>query len=208
MTTIRLFVVAFVLCLAFAPGARAQIWTETGDAGDLVPSAQTTVGSGSMTQINGQLAGLTDVDVYCIRMTAVLPANTPMIQLQCAVDNGPNVWMFDAAGNGVFTNSRCQFGFKTLLAPNVSLAAGVYYVAVSFSGYDPQSAGGAIWLAGIPGQRAPDGPGAAGTLTGWAGTPVLQSINPYAIKLSGMNFCEEPTAVSPGSWGRVKSLYR
>ncbi len=208
MTTNRILFFAFALLMVSVSGARAQAWNETGDAGDLVPSAQSTVGTGALTQINGALASPTDVDLYCIRMPAVPPAGSPLIQLQCVVNQGPNVWMFDAAGNGVFVNETCQFGSKRILAPSVSLAAGTYYVAVSYYGYDAQSAGGTIWLSGTPGQRAPDGPGAAGTLIGWAGSPVVQQLNPYTIYLSAMTFCEAPVPTRGLSWGGLKVTYR
>lgn len=202
------FAAALVLALTAASGARAQIWTESGDAGDLVATAQSTIGSGVLTTINGALASPTDVDLYCIKMPTVPPAGLPIVQLQCVVINGPNVWLFDATGKGVATNATCAGANKTIVAPTVSLAPGTYYVAVSYSGLDPQSAGGAIWLPAILGQRAPDGPGAAGTLTGWAGTPLVQQINPYTITLGFMNYCDAPTATLRGTWGSVKILYR
>ena len=90
---------ATVLLVMFATsGARAQVWTETGDAGDLLSTAQSTLGTGALTAINGNLGSSTDVDLYCIRMTSVPPAGLPLLQLQCTVTNGPNVWLFDEIG--------------------------------------------------------------------------------------------------------------
>lgn len=210
--TIRkhLVTVATVACLALvaAPGARAQAWTETGDAGDLVSTAQTTLGTGSINSIAGNLSSPTDVDVYCIQIPAVPPANLPLIQLQCTVIQGPNVWLFDATGKGVFSGSTCSGGAKTILAPNVSLAPGTYYVAVSFFGLDPQAAAGPVWLSGPPSQRAPDGSGATGSLNGWAGTPVVQGINPYQINLLFTSYCGAPTPALRATWGTLKSIYR
>jgi hypothetical protein len=194
--------------LVLAAPAHAQVWTEAGDAGDLVGTAQATAGTGSLNTILGNLASPTDVDVYCIHLAAVPPANLPLVQLQCVVIGGPNVRLFDAAGNGVYMNETCQAGAKTLLAPNVSMPAGTYYVAVSYYGVDPQSAGGPIWLTGLPGQRAPDGPGAAGTLTGWSGTPLVQPINPYQLNLMFMQYCSAPTPTLHPTWGTLKSHYR
>jgi hypothetical protein len=199
---------ALALAIALVPGAQAQTWNEVGDAGDLVATAQSTVGSGSLTAINGNLGSPTDVDLYCIKMLSVPPAGLPLIQLQCVVNNGPNVWLFDAAGNGVFTNATCSSGNKTIVAPNVSLATGTYYVAVSYTGVDPQSAGGAIWLSGLPAQRAPDGPGAGGALTGWAGSAIIQPVNPYHIALNFMSYCDAPTASGKATWGSLKIRYR
>lgn len=195
------------LALAVAP-ARAQIWTETGDAGDLVPTAQVTVGNGPLTQIQGFLASPTDVDVYCVHLSATPPAFSALIGLNCVVIQGPNVWLFDAAGNGIGSNATCSGGSKMIIAPNTSLPPGNYYVAVSYYGYDPQSALGAIWQPGPPFWRAPDGPGAAGTLTGWAGTPIVQPLNPYQVFLNpGFTFCEAAVPTSRHTWGSLKIRY-
>src|SRR6267154_1030074 len=94
------------LCLvAAATAARAQVWTEAGDAGDLIATAQHTVGTGSLTAINGNLASPTDVDLYCFHLSTVPPAGLPIVQLQCVGIQGRNFGLFDAACNGVFSNS-------------------------------------------------------------------------------------------------------
>jgi hypothetical protein len=89
----------------------------------------------------------------------------------------------------------------------VSLAPGTYYVAVSYSGVDPFSAAGAIWLPALGGQRAPDGPGGAGTLTAWSGSPTVSPMNPYQIKLTFMQYCDAATAVTTSTWGSLKIRY-
>ena len=196
-----------VLVLGLTSLAGAQTWNETGDAGDLVSTAQTTLGTGPLTAINGNLASPTDVDLYCIKLTAVPPAGAPLVSLQCVAIQGPNVWLFDAAGNGVFSNSTCSGGNKRILAPSVSLPVGTYYVGVSYFGLDPQSSGGAMWTSASPSQRAPDGPGAAGTLASWAGSPNVQPINPYQMNLSFMTFCDDATPARRTTWGSLKVLY-
>lgn len=191
-----------------APVARAQTWAETGDAGNLVATAQATVGAGAITQITGNLPLSDDVDLYCIKLTSVPPAGTPLVQLACLAQQSPNVWLFDAAGNGVFTNETCAFGNKTLLAPSVSLAPGTYYVGVSYYNRNAVSAGGDIWIPGLLGQRAPDGPGAAQPLTGWLGIVVQFPPNPYTINLVGFGACSAATPTLQSTWGVVKSYYR
>ena len=196
------------LSLAVGP-AHAQIWVESPDAGDLVPTAQVTAGNGALTQIQGFLASPTDVDVYCVRLTTPPPALSALIGLNCVVIQGPNVWLFDAAGNGIGSNNTCSGGSKMILVPNTGLPAGNYYVAVSYYDVDPQSALGAIWQPGPPVWRAPDGPGAAGTLTGWAGTPIVQPLNPYQVFLHpAFTYCESATATSSPTWGTLKLRYR
>jgi hypothetical protein len=199
---------ATVLLLLVASAAHAQVWTETGDAGDLLATAQATLGVGPLYSINGSLASATDADVYCVRLTSVPPAGLPLIQLQCTVINGPNVWLLDATGKGVFTNQTCSGGNKTILAPSVSLATGTYYVAVSYSGFDPQSATGAMWIPLLAGQRPPDGPGAALPLASWAGNAMVQPINPYHLSLANMGYCAAAVPTLRSTWGAVKSHYR
>ena len=193
---------------SLVPAARAQTWSETGDAGNLVATAQATVGAGAITQITGSLPLSDDVDLYCIKLTSVPPAGSPLVQLGCLAHQSPNVWLFDAAGNGVFTNETCAFGNKTLLAPNVSMAPGTYYVGVSYYNRNAVSAGGNIWIPGLPGQRAPDGPGAAQPLSGWAGVVIMNPPNPYTINLVGFSACSAATPAMRSTWGGVKSYYR
>ena len=56
--------------------AHAQVWNEVGDAGPFPATAQQTVGAGLLTTIRGNLASASDVDMYCIHLTAVPPAGS------------------------------------------------------------------------------------------------------------------------------------
>jgi len=190
--------------ITFAP-AQAQIWIEAPDAGSLVPTAQVTAGNGWLSQIQGALDSPTDVDVYCVRLTATPAAFTALIGLDCVLVQGPNVWLFDAAGNGIGSNDTCSGGSKMIVAPNVSLVPGDYHVAVSHYDLDPQSASGAIWQPGPPFWRAPDGPGAAGTLTGWAGTAMVNPLNPHQVFFHPLFvFCEAATGTTRSTWGELR----
>ncbi len=201
--------VALVLALlALAPAARAQTWNEVGDAGDLVGTAQTTLGAGPLATITGNLGSPTDVDMYCFQLPGPTPIASPLLFLQCVVIQGPNVFLFDAAGNGIATNETCSANNKLILSPNVPLPPGNYYVAVANYGIEPQSAGGPIWNVGLPGQRAPDGPGAGQPLVGWGGTPVVNPLNPYQLTLQYATYCGAPTPTLHSSWGTLKSHYR
>jgi hypothetical protein len=199
---------ALLATFAFMSTAHAQTWSETGDAGNLIATAQTTLGAGAIMQITGTLPLSDDVDLYCIKLTSVQPAGTPFVQLGCFGNQSPNIWLFDAAGNGVFTNETCAFGNKTLLAPSVSLLPGTYYVGVSYYNRNAVSAGGNIWIPGVPGQRTPDGPGASGPLVGWLGIVIMNPPNAYTINLIGFGACSGATPVARSNWGSVKSYYR
>ena len=155
-----------------------------------------------------QLTTPNDVDLYCLRLLTVPPAGQPIVQLNCVVNNGPNVYLFDAIGKGVFVDETCLGGQKTIVAPNVSLTPGTYYVGVAYGGLAAQSLGGAIWLAGFPGQRAPDGAGGAQALIGWAGAPIAAPLNPYHITLAFMGFCDGAVPTRRQTWGALKQHYR
>lgn len=134
------------------------------------------------------------------------PANLPLAQLQCTVNQGPNVYLFDASGKGVCTTLVCSGGNKTILAPSTSLAVGTYYVGVSYMGFDPQTTGGPIWIQFLSGPRAPDGPGALLPVASWAGTPLVLSPNTYHVSLAG--FCGAVVPTLRSTWGAVKVMYR
>lgn len=208
-TAVRRLAILAAFLLALAPAAGAQTWNEVGDAFPYVQAAQQTVGSGPLTLINGTLDQDADADVFCVRLVATPPAGAPLLWMNCVVHNGPNVYLFDAAGVGVATNYTCQAGQKLIVAPNVSLPPGNYYVAVSYTGWEPSSLAGAIWLSALPGQRAPDGPGAAGALWGWGGTGLVQPMNPYSVGLSAawFGYCDAATPSAKPTWGALKIRY-
>ena len=197
-----------VCALVGASSARAQVWTEIGDAGPIVATAQVPLGTGALITIDGTLGASTDADVYAVQMLAVAPTGLPLIQSQCTVNQGPNIFLFDATGKGVFTTSICGGGNKTILAPLVALPVGTYYVAIAFSGLDPQSAAGPIWLSFLSPQHAPDGAGAAQALTGWSGTPLVQPVNPYPITLGNMGYVGGTVPTRRSKWSALKLRYR
>lgn len=203
---LRRLLAAGALCLALAPAASAQTWNESPDAGQLPVLAQVTAGTGPLVTINGELQGDFDADVYCVRLLSTPPANLPLVALQCVMIQGPNVYLFDANGMGIATNYTCAGGQKAILAPNVSLPPGTYYVAVSHTGWNPASTGGYIWQPNVLGQRAPDGPGAASPVWGWGGLPAPAAINPYSIGLNVnyFGYCDAPTPAAKPTWGSLK----
>lgn len=203
----RCLALAATLVLALAPAARTQTWNEVGDAGDMIASAQVTVGVGPFTTINGALGSAGDVDMYCVELgTSPRALGIPAVRLQCVMVSGPDVWVFDANGNGVGTDQICQGGFKTVTTA-LFPSPGTYYVAVAYSGVRPQSAGGSIWDPGALVERTPDGPGAASPLTGWAGSGNVAPVNPYQITLDYITFCDAATPAAKPTWGSLKLRY-
>lgn len=191
----------------FLSAAWAQSWSETGDAGDLIGTAQSTVGNGGLMSISGFLESPGDADLYCVTVPSEVPGGVLLFGLQCIVDGGPNIWLFDSTGMGVFANMTCTAGGKEIWSP---LAPGTYYVGVAFRGIDPMSGPHTIWATSGFGQRAPDGAGAAGPLVGWQYAPVLDPINPYTIttNFDWVGHCDGTVPATPSTWGTLKALYR
>jgi hypothetical protein len=203
-TALAALFTALVAVTLMAAPASAQTWNESGDAGDLPASAQATTGVGPLTTINGSLASAQDVDMYCIR---VVDPPTFVARLQCVVIQGPDIWLFNSAGQGVSANFLCQAGDKRV-SGTFATTAGLYYVAVSYRGVAPDAAAGAIWLPGNTAEHAPDGSGAGGVVVGWSGTGNVQPLNPYRIVLTGAEFCDAATPARRSAWGTLKLLYR
>ncbi len=193
-----------LLALAQVP-ASAQTWTEVDDAGDLPATAQGTAGGNALTTLSGNLGTPADVDMYCVAVTdpAVFAAC-----LQCVLPQGPNLWIFDANGKGVAANTLCQAGCKGVTSPLITVP-GTYYVAVAYDQVYPYSGAGIMWNPAYAAQRAPDGPGAAGVVSSWAGSPDVQPQNPYQITfLGGTGFCSEVVSARGMTWGRLNQIYR
>ncbi|HYM82415.1 MAG TPA: hypothetical protein VEY91_13515 [Candidatus Limnocylindria bacterium] len=201
MLRTSVFSVALLLCASSAPAAP---WFEIGDAGNLPASAQTTIGAGALTVIQGTLAANNDQDMYCIRVS---DPQAFVASLNCVAFDNNDLWLFDVAANGVRGNDGCTGG-QTNVGPGVTLA-GTYYLAVSPSGDDALNGAAPIWNPPSVGtQRSPDGAGAPGPVSGWSNAGVVSSFNNYTIQLAGCAFCDTATPATSDTWGRLKLIYR
>jgi hypothetical protein len=198
-------VVAAALFLTF-PAHAQTIWSEIGDAGNTIASAQITVGPGDLLAITGTLAADTDVDVYCFRIQDETVFSLSLINCVAATD--PDLFMFDAAGIGVSHHDACAGGLVTLSNAFVT-GPGQYYVAITGDGGLAFTGASEIWLqASTGGERAPDGPGAAGPMTSMGGPTVVVNNAIYMMTLSGAVFCDAAVSTSATGWARLKALYR
>lgn len=195
---------AFLLATTAATPSLAQVWNETGDAGDLPWSVQTPAGLYALNQINGALQFDADVDLYCIE---VLNPTAFSASLQCAVAADPSIWIFHFTGLGVTHNDVCAFGGKTI--PTGIVSIGTYYVAVAPFGRQAASSSGDIWQNALfTGPRAPDGPGAANNLLSWSGAVAIPGVTPYTINFTGANYCGTVVPEEAHSWGALKAQFR
>lgn len=185
----------------------STIWTEIGDAGQLLLTAQVPAGSGSLTTINGALS-FGDVDIYKIFVTG---GGTFSALAQGASPSflDPELFLFDSQGIGVYANEEI-FPPDPFLAPgsamlpaNTSLTPivpGQYFLAISTPFLDPISSSGSIFpcLGCLPsGVFGPTGPGGASPLIGWSGSPF--SAGSYGITLTGAEFVSTTAVPEPST---------
>lgn len=210
------------LCMAAltafgAAGAQAQVWNEVGDAPEVPAPGQITSGSGPLTTINGLLtpdgAGTSnDADMYCIHITDPV-AFSAIVTGGTIYDS--QLFLFNAGGFGVThndDNGGGPIGFWSGIGaggpgPDPVLSVGDYGLAIAGYDRDPMSAGGSIWADSPNGdERAPDGPGAGGSVISWDG---LGDYGTYTITLTGATFCvPEPTSLALLALGGLALIRR
>ncbi len=187
-----------VLNVETVPG----VWLEEGDAGDTLPTAQVTVGSGSLTTIQGTIPDGWDNEVYQIRVTDYAQFSATVT----APEGGNSkLALFDANGMGVLYNDDqddttflSAIDYATGQRP---VSNGVFYLGLgsrekyfgSTVGVDAVS----IWSPDTPTvQQLPDGPGKDSPFAGFGGYG--GSLVNYSIALTGVGFADSgiPQAVS------------
>jgi hypothetical protein len=208
-----------VLSLVLAdPAARADVWVEVGDAGQLPTTAQVTGTTpfAPLTAIFGTIdsAGPNgDVDLYQIRI--VDPAGFSATTVNAfGTLTDTHLFLFDANGRGVYANDDASASTRRSTLP-AGLAIGpqqpgLYYLGISAFDREPVSAGGLIFpdfpFTGVFG---PTGPGGGSPLINWAGSGAFQGT--YRIDLTGAVGAEiipEPATLSLFGLGLAGALGR
>jgi len=127
----------------FINTSHAMPWTEIGDAGDLLNTAQIPTGIGPLDTITGTITTSYDVDLYKI---SILSPST--FSASVFGGEGPNGWdswlmLFDQNGMGVYRNDDAIFdNGNSGLPANHSLGpqvAGNYFLAISDDDRGPLS---------------------------------------------------------------------
>jgi hypothetical protein len=199
--------------VALPPHSQADQWTETGDAGATLPTAQTPVGSGTLDLIIGLVPNTGDVDLYriLIDQPSAFSAQTsngdsqfPELQFDAVLA------LFDAQGFGIYFNDDRVAGDGNARLPAGHPASpvgpGVYVLAIfdddvgALSAFDPS---GLIFpqddiLPPYTDVVGPTGPGGANPLVGFLPdpeTPVQSDPRTYTISLTGAAFVPEPSTV-------------
>ncbi|HOW19549.1 MAG TPA: PEP-CTERM sorting domain-containing protein, partial [Phycisphaerae bacterium] len=192
------------LCVALAArAASAQTWHEYndggGEAGELISTAQWTVGGGTLTAIVGYDGGQ-DADLFAIYI-----ANPSTFSATLTSSMSTQLWMFDSNGNGL---AHTHSGAIPTLTGQFLPGPGLYYIGQSRDGWAANGPGGAIWAylpAGV--EKPPDGPGAPGPLTGWSGA-THHAFEAYQINLQGAAYAPEPASLTLLGTGAALVLRR
>ena len=160
---LRCALVMIVGCLVSAGSAAGAVWTEVGDAGKLIGTAQET-GVGPLTGITTDLSSSTDVDLFKLRVVG-----NGEVTFATSGPFDPQLFLFDANGKGIVANDNTGSGDGA--DPNARITAtvttGFYYLGFSLANVDPISSTGLIFPDLSTGLLGPTGPGGNDPLSGW-----------------------------------------
>ena len=205
MTVATSLLTAALFGTLLAGPAHAVDWTETGDAGDLVGSAQEPTGNGPLRNIYGTISTNTDVDLYRIFISDPTSFSASVTSTSGNFDSV--LALFNGGGYGIYANDDARLGDHSAGLPAGSFlgpqAPGWYYLAVFGLDVTPASGNGLTPDHYIgPEVSAPftqvitaSGPGGASPLTGWAPEDPneVESLNEgYRLRLSAVSVVPEP----------------
>lgn len=178
---------AVLVGLGTVSSAQAFSFTESGDAGQTLSTAQRL--AGGITQIRGNYQS-NNADLYSFLWNGgTFAANT----LGSSVLD-PQLFLFNSQGLGVIGNDdnmgTLQSNFSLALSP------GLYYLGISGYDYDPVSIAGYIFTDNFPGVETPTRTGGAFPLSDWNGYMVSSS-GAYQINISetASESVPEPTSI-------------
>jgi hypothetical protein len=192
--------------LLSASAVRAAPWSEVGDAGELLASAQQPTGAGSLDSISGSISTVDDQDLFRIFIsdpTAFSAVTTGGDPTDPATQLDSMLALFDSSGVGIVLNDDrvLNDGNSQLGALPLGATPGIYYLAIFDDSSLPVSGAGAfpgdlIWTQPIfpfTGQRAPDGGGGSSPLSEWVAESNNALGSAYSIALTGVTFVPEPS---------------
>lgn len=202
---LKVFLPCFLVSSFFVSAAQASTWAEMGDAGDLLGTAQTPLGS--VTTITGTTSTTADVDLYKIFISDPATFSATVTGGDGSGDYDSALALFNQNGMGVYANDDAVFddGQARLPAndPLGPKAAGVYYLAIFDADTGPTSGNVStkntlIFPESNPPYTqilGPTGGGGASPLTGWVtfDAPITLNTNgSYSIALTGVSPVPEP----------------
>lgn len=167
------FALGMVASVLIASSVSAVTYTEVGDAGQSLGTAQSTgPGNLALTQIFGSLLSATDVDIFAINITDFTAFSASTVNaLTGNLDT--SLFLFTSAGLPVYANDDAPGGGSvgsTLPAGNAfgPQSTGLYYLAISLSGSDAVNFANQLLFMSLSSTsvRGPN-PSANGALSSW-----------------------------------------
>ena len=183
--------------------AHAIDWTEVGDAGQLVSTAQMPTGDDRLRNIYGTVSTNNDVDLYRIYISNPTTFSAAVNSTSGDLDSG--LVLFNEGGYALYGNDDAMLGTRNAGLPadnpHGPQAPGWYNLAVFALGTPPVSGDGFTpdhYM--FPNVSSPytqiltaTGPGGASSLTGWAQLEDTVTINEeYRLRLSGVEVAPIP----------------
>ncbi len=198
---VAVFMSLLTLSLLISP-AHAVDWTEVGDAGQLLGTAQEPTGDGRLRNIYGTISTTNDVDLYKLYISNPTTFSAAVNSTSGDLDSA--LVLFNEGGYALYGNDDAMLGTRDagLPAGNVHgpQAPGWYHLAVIPLGTPPVSGIGFTpdhYM--FPNVSAPytqiltaTGPGGASPLTGWAPVDNLAINEEYRLRLSGVEVSPVP----------------
>jgi hypothetical protein len=181
--------------------ASAAIFTEVGDAGQTLATAQIAGafgGASPLSTIFGSLSSSTDADLYLINITHPLTFSATTIG--GALDT--QLFLFNLGGAPVFMNDDADgLTLQSTLPAGHALgpvSAGVYVLGVSLAGYDPvNEVNQLLFDVGLTTDVRGAAPGLSpASLFGFANNTFFADSGDYAIQLTGTATVPVPEPVS------------
>ncbi len=180
--------------------ALAARFTETGDAGETMSTAQPVILPDSLPldSIFGTLNG--DADLFQISLTGGQSFSATTVG---GADFDTQLFLFDSAGKGIYANDNASStpGFNQSTLPTGGFSpteSGIYYLGISGFDYDPVSVGGKIFPdfpdVAFNQVVGPTGSGGGSPLSGFDGA-ILDKGGSYTIAVTGAKAVPEPSSV-------------
>jgi hypothetical protein len=143
--------------LALTAGSlHAQIYTEVGDAGQTLATAQTTgpTSGQSLSTILGTISGISDADLFIFTITSPTTFSASTVNGATALDTA--LFLFRSGGTAIYTNDDANGATLQSTLPagtsfTMTLSPGVYYLGISLSGNEPINLNNQLLFAGFPG---------------------------------------------------------
>jgi hypothetical protein len=191
-------------------------YTETGDAGQTIGTAQNTgVAGQALSQIFGSIGTIGDADIFKISITNAAAFSATTVNAGTGTGLDTALFLFDSNGRPVYANDDDAGGLSlqsTLPAGNAlgPLSVGVYYLAISLSGDEPVNSTNQLLFAtgsSTTDLRGPN-PSATGPQTNFdpslvdPGSPT----GAYEIDLTGAVTVPEPSTIALYVFGALGFL--